>query len=393
MNGTTVHLRGLPRASSVADGVREVMEVCSPYGVIEQCFLIKRRGQALVSLRNAEEAQMLLRAKLIVRNKVIATALSTRTSPLFTPDRSSTGNGISGGSTPIGSDGDSTDEIKHSIPSPFVDVAKSLCEPVYSVWPCVVRPGLGDCVVVKIEKKYHLAIVQSVHSSTLDLFLSSGLSTPDSGPCCPVPFPSACSSPFISVNPCAVIPWARPHIFPPLPVPSPVSSEVPTASPITIHVSSNLPPSSLSSPLLCPVWVCRETSQYHFLAKTQVHCQDVALEIGCDFGACCALLSARCRIVLGVDKEDAHVKIAQQRVPNAHFKALDVLFDPGAFARWIRELERNGGARVNVVFIDINGNRGLQAVRQVLLWVLQELCPELVVVKSRALASECEKRT
>lgn len=399
-NNNIVHLRGLPREMSIADGVQTVTQLCSEYGQVEECFLIKRKGQALVRMNTDEEARALLRATLCVRNKVVSAQLSTRSKPLFDVDKSRS---------------DKIEENKSSALTIHTANLISSSQPphhVFTVWPCPAHASFvsGDCVVVKIKKKYHLAVVCAVQLTTVDVLLQPDFctttlasSSPSSigahlctssataaSQCSSIsscyqspPRPSnyhthasASPSSLATVRLASVLRWARSPssaLFPALF--SSVSAV--TSSSLSDSFSSNLnftssttneifTPSAFTFRPSCPVWVCQETTHFHHLARTQVNDQDVALEIGCDFGACCAILVQKCRAVIGVDKEAEHVKLAKQRVAGVHFLTLDVLFDTDSFIRHIQEVERKAGASVSVVFIDINGNRDLRPVCSVI---------------------------
>jgi hypothetical protein len=105
---------------------------------------------------------------------------------------------------------------------------------------------------------------------------------------------------------------------------------------------------------------------------------------------------------------------ARQRYPHVRFEVADVLDQPAAvldIARGCRCSTDNtnaadeaaGGSscgngnssskqQCNVVFADIGGNRQLEALLRLLPWVLQQLEPRLLVVKSEELAEAAERQ-
>jgi hypothetical protein len=116
------------------------------------------------------------------------------------------------------------------------------------------------------------------------------------------------------------------------------------------------------------------------------------VEVGSDYGECTRILALTCRHTLGVDKEAAHVQRASEQYGQEGkltFACVDVMLEPEGALRVIHAAERTAGGRAtNVVFIDINGTRALEAVEHVLEWALTHLPGlELVVVKSRHMAA------
>jgi len=191
------------------------------------------------------------------------------------------------------------------------------------------------------------------------------------------------------------------------------------------------------------------TSHYRQLARLQITPGESALEIGSDLGACTAVLaesadapppnhsqlgvegegddsSSRPQKVsrqdaagraIGIDKSSKSVEEARRRYPGVPFHCVDVLTTPGVLARLATssspsssaDAEPNapgsGSAReesagpsnmskekkssFDAVFIDINGNRMIEAVAEVARLVSRELAhcpPRLIVIKSSEMA-------
>ena len=139
---------------------------------------------------------------------------------------------------------------------------------------------------------------------------------------------------------------------------------------------------------------------------------DVVLEIGSSYGVCTAQIAAAlgdgtsdgmksgARRVVGVDTSRELVAAAAARFPALRFERADALATPHAVVaiaeRLLREEEEEeeegggggGGAAAElVVFVDIGGNRELEALVALLPWVATGLprVPRLIVVKSEAL--------
>lgn len=122
------------------------------------------------------------------------------------------------------------------------------------------------------------------------------------------------------------------------------------------------------------VLVCESTSTYRVVAKC-VEVDDNVLEIGSDFGYTTNLISKYCKgKIIGIDKSEEHVKEAKKRYPHLQFEALDVFKDP--------EKMKKIADGCNKVFIDINGNRPLDAVLECTELVKKWLKPQMIVVKS-----------
>ena len=115
---------------------------------------------------------------------------------------------------------------------------------------------------------------------------------------------------------------------------------------------------------------------------------DIALEIGCDFGYTTKILGEKCKIALGVDKRYSHVKDAIKNYGigggnndnnQIYFHSVDIFTNSdNILGKYATQLEHNP----TIIFIDINGNRELQAVVKALNVVYQRYTPRLVVIKS-----------
>lgn len=104
--------------------------------------------------------------------------------------------------------------------------------------------------------------------------------------------------------------------------------------------------------------------------------EDAFVEIGCGDGITCDRVKksgAESRAVWGIDKSDSCIESATKKFPNCNFSKLDVLETSSL------------PDTPDVVAIDINGNRELDAVLQVLSVTVTVWKPHLVLVKSRTL--------
>ena len=130
--------------------------------------------------------------------------------------------------------------------------------------------------------------------------------------------------------------------------------------------------------------VTKDTNMYRRLAHAQARPNDTALEIGCDFGYTTKILGEKCKIALGVDKRYPHVKEAIKRYGgagdnNIFFHAVDIFTDSdNILGKYSDRLNKSP----SLIFIDINGNRELQAVVRALNVVYERFQPRLVVIKS-----------
>lgn len=130
------------------------------------------------------------------------------------------------------------------------------------------------------------------------------------------------------------------------------------------------------------VIVTSETVWYRRLAHAQGFLQDVALEIGCDFGPTTKILGEKCSEALGVDKKYSHVLEAiktHEKKGKVHFHCVDIFEQPDKI------LGKYGHMKPSIVFVDINGNRMLETVQKAIALVENLFSPRLIVVKSMEL--------
>lgn len=141
--------------------------------------------------------------------------------------------------------------------------------------------------------------------------------------------------------------------------------------------------------------VCATTDAYRRLARSQVTAADRVLEVGCSAGACTALLARHAgRGVVGVDNSRELLRAAAARVARCCLErggASDVRLEHCDVLAAPEELKALA-AGCGVVFVDIGGNRQLASLVTLLPWLLAELRPRLLVVKSEALAAEARRR-
>ena len=128
----------------------------------------------------------------------------------------------------------------------------------------------------------------------------------------------------------------------------------------------------------------------------RVRANDVALEIGSSWGVATNLLGKALRApnrVVGIDTSKEAVEASRARFPQLHFERADALGTPLIVVEIVqRLLERcsaDGAEPQLVVFVDIGGNREIEALVALLPWVASALpkVPRLIVVKSEALHS------
>lgn len=128
--------------------------------------------------------------------------------------------------------------------------------------------------------------------------------------------------------------------------------------------------------------LCSDTDSFRSLARSQVGTEDIVLEIGCSYGEATVALAKRARSVLAVDIAREPLDRAAAHCAhrtNVRFEPLDVLNQAAQLASMAEE------EGVDVVFVDINGNRASAAIAPLVRIVQERLRPQLTVVKSREL--------
>lgn len=130
--------------------------------------------------------------------------------------------------------------------------------------------------------------------------------------------------------------------------------------------------------------VTASTDAYRKLARSELTRQDFVLEIGSSLGLCTQTLAQHARWVIGMDNSKENVAKTQEEYPWLQFERLDPFLEP--------EKVLQLAVGYNVVFVDIGGNRELNAVVRLVQWVEEELDPRLIVVKSQAMHATLAKK-
>mmetsp|Transcript_27966 Transcript_27966/g.47315 ORF Transcript_27966/g.47315 Transcript_27966/m.47315 type:complete len:287 (-) Transcript_27966:240-1100(-) len=161
--------------------------------------------------------------------------------------------------------------------------------------------------------------------------------------------------------------------------------------------------------------VTAETKNYRHLAQLLPCSGESALEIGSDLGSCTGVLQTAVGGdgtkggAVGVDKSPSSVKESKRRFPHIPFHCIDVLAHPDTLSLLsieeldLREILSHSGvssdmassgsassaSSFDVVFVDINGNRMLEAVVRCIHLVFEYMNPppRLIVVKSTELTN------
>ena len=143
--------------------------------------------------------------------------------------------------------------------------------------------------------------------------------------------------------------------------------------------------------------VCPDTATFRKHAS-HVRPEDLVVELGCSFGRCTALLAKQlsdpAKQLIGVDTSREVLAAASVEYPNLKFKRADVLRDPMGTLNMVRALcDANEGGNL-CVFVDIGGNRELEALVALLPWIATALprIPRLIVVKSETLSAAVAER-
>jgi precorrin-6B methylase 2 len=164
----------------------------------------------------------------------------------------------------------------------------------------------------------------------------------------------------------------------PLPASHHVRVRYPKGS--TYNVASNHIVRVLDQQYARLVLVMPETPQYRRACVVHTLPDEVFLEIGCDTGSTTERVYRNSsQKVLGVDKSEVSLARAKKMYPHLSFIRWDILENADDLPMELHNVD------VNVVAIDVNGNRELEAVLQCLQIALDKWKPRLVIVKSRTL--------
>jgi len=125
------------------------------------------------------------------------------------------------------------------------------------------------------------------------------------------------------------------------------------------------------------VLVVGETVDFRLCARLQVLPTDFCVEIGSSYGEASAMLARYCRKTVGFDCSKECVEEARKRYPALTFIVADCFLNG--------DLVKKHSAGSNVVFVDIGGDRRIPDQLHMLDFVLSELQPALVILKSRKL--------
>ncbi|KAF8073140.1 Acbp2 [Scenedesmus sp. PABB004] len=131
-----------------------------------------------------------------------------------------------------------------------------------------------------------------------------------------------------------------------------------------------------------PIVVTENVVEYRRAVPEFVTRDDVVLEVGCAEGLTTAALAKRAKLAIGVDKSPGQIAKAVARhggaLPNLAFACLDA-FDLAAVRQRVGAA---GGARVDVVFLDVSGSRAVGDVAALLGKYERVFAPRVFVVKA-----------
>ncbi len=129
--------------------------------------------------------------------------------------------------------------------------------------------------------------------------------------------------------------------------------------------------------------VAPETKYYRKLCIVQTPNDHSFIEIGCDFAL--TIGNVECTNRIGIDKSPTSLEIAHQNFPDLPLEEIDILEESEeSLMNLLERYEINDRDKL-IVGIDINGNRGLEAVMDCLQRVIDLWEPRLVIVKARSL--------
>ena len=146
--------------------------------------------------------------------------------------------------------------------------------------------------------------------------------------------------------------------------------------------------------------VCPFTDEFRQLASV-VPVDSICIDIGCSYGRATEVLGKRLTApsqVVGLDISAEAIQSAKKQYPEIKFMKSDALRDPMSTLHTVQHLQNAhpDSADKLIVFVDIGGNRELEALVALLPWVERELKPVAIVVKSEtlfaAIMKECKGR-
>lgn len=132
------------------------------------------------------------------------------------------------------------------------------------------------------------------------------------------------------------------------------------------------------------------------MAASQVEQNDNILEIGCSNGECSLLLGATVLrgngTLTGFDISPNMISEAKHKAQSElrggldriHFHVMDPFSDPKGASHIINNL------KVNVVLIDIGGNRAFESVLSMIRWVQSACSARMIIVKSEEMISKIQ---
>lgn len=125
------------------------------------------------------------------------------------------------------------------------------------------------------------------------------------------------------------------------------------------------------------------TSDFRRMAATQLWEDDVVLEIGCSLGECTQLLSIHAKEVIACDVSETVIKECKKIVLPGPAPVTWLCTDVFSLPHWRRLCALR---RFTSVFIDIGGDRQGAVVFDLLRFVLRDIKPSLVCIKSEQIA-------
>jgi len=159
------------------------------------------------------------------------------------------------------------------------------------------------------------------------------------------------------------------------------------------------------------VLLTRSTTEYRQAITAHSTSTHVALELGCSYGEATILLARRASRVLAVDTSSIAIEAAQLKcqafLSTVSFENLNVITEPQRLLQWIQSLLLNQITTtntINMICLDIGGNRDLDSVVHVLHWLFEQIINNdnseallfsktriLIIVKSEELIDTFQK--
>lgn len=123
----------------------------------------------------------------------------------------------------------------------------------------------------------------------------------------------------------------------------------------------------------------RGVKEYRATIPTYVECDDVVLEVGCEWGTTTEILAKYAKEVIGIDISSECIRRAREMRPSIRFEVMDA-FDMVSILGLRRTFDK--------IYLDLSGFSGYASLLDLIALIQMyeaTLCPRVIVVKSQSL--------